>query len=141
MMPTALVFLPQLPLTSNGKVNRRELPEPEMSPRQYIAPRIAIEEVVAGIWESILGIDGVGIEDNYFELGGHSLQATQLLSRVRAALKVEVSLRQLFEAPTIKELAAKIEEARRDNSRLLVFSVSKKKNKYPVPRSIFLPKI
>jgi amino acid adenylation domain-containing protein len=112
MMPAALVFLPQLPLTSNGKVNRRELPEPEMSPGHYVAPRNAIEEVVAGIWESILGIDGVGIEDNYFELGGHSLQATQLLSRVRAALEVEVSLRQLFESPTVAGLARHIEQAR-----------------------------
>ncbi|HEX4963096.1 MAG TPA: amino acid adenylation domain-containing protein [Thermoanaerobaculia bacterium] len=107
MVPSVIVTLPSLPLTPNGKVDRRALPEPEMerSGEEWGAPRSPEEELLAGIWEEVLGIERVGIFDNFFELGGHSLLATQLVSRVREALGATLPLRALFESPTVAGLA------------------------------------
>jgi acyl transferase domain-containing protein len=108
---------------------------------EYRPPENDLEHDLAALWEHLLGIKRIGVDDDFFELGGHSLLATQLFSRLRTDMQISLSLRTVFEAPTVKKLAAKIEETRRDNSGRLVFTVSKKKNKYQVPRSIFLPKI
>jgi amino acid adenylation domain-containing protein len=106
MVPSAFVILESLPLTSNGKIDRRALPAPDFqSEEQYIAPRNPIEEMLSSIWAKVLKIEQVGIHDNFFELGGHSLLATQLISRIRTAFKVEMPLRELFVAPTVAELA------------------------------------
>src|SRR6185312_7234292 len=116
MVPSAFVVLDALPLTSNGKVDRRALPVPGSavggsSSESFAAPRTPLEEVLASIWASVLKLERVGIHDNFFEGGGHSLLATQLISRVRAAVQVDLPLRSLFEAPTVAELSQRVEAA------------------------------
>ncbi|MET0396568.1 MAG: amino acid adenylation domain-containing protein, partial [Longimicrobiaceae bacterium] len=113
LVPAAYVVLEKLPLSANGKVDRRALPAPEPGVGgEHAVPRTATEEVVAGIWAEVLGREGVGVEENFFELGGHSLLATQVVSRAREAFGVEVPLKALFEAPTVRALAGRIEELR-----------------------------
>ena len=114
MVPSAFVMLSALPVTPNGKLNRRALPKPELQPElklTFVAPRTPIEDILANIWASVLRIEQVGVHNNFFELGGHSLLATQVMSRVRDSLAVELQLRSLFEAPTVAELAKYIERA------------------------------
>jgi amino acid adenylation domain-containing protein len=116
MVPSAFVFLDVIPLTSSGKVNRRGLPAPDYSrldlETHYVAPGTPIEEQLASIWAEVLGIDEIGIHDNFFALGGHSLLATRVIARISSALQVDLPLRKLFEAPTIDELANEIETLR-----------------------------
>ena len=114
MVPSALVLLEGLPLTPNGKVDRRALPAPDQIrpelENMYVVPRTPVEEVLAGIWTDILGLEEIGVEDNFFDLGGHSLLATRVISRVRDSFHMEVPLRTIFEAPTIAGLAQLITE-------------------------------
>jgi acyl-coenzyme A synthetase/AMP-(fatty) acid ligase len=109
MVPSAFVVLDALPLTESGKVDRRALPPPDRArpalEAEFIAPRTAIEERLAGLWGNLLALDAVGIHDNFFDLGGHSLLATQMLSRVQETFRCEVSLQVLFDAPTVAGLA------------------------------------
>ncbi|HKP13616.1 MAG TPA: amino acid adenylation domain-containing protein, partial [Blastocatellia bacterium] len=113
MLPSAIVELASLPLTPNGKLDRRALPEPPSAEAASGGgPEGAVEEILAGIWAEVLGVGEVGREANFFDLGGHSLLATQVVSRIRQALQVEVSLRRLFESPTVAGLAAVIAQAR-----------------------------
>ncbi|MCY1022330.1 non-ribosomal peptide synthetase [Pyxidicoccus sp. MSG2] len=116
MVPSAFVLLDALPLTPSGKVDRKALPAPqeEAGREGYVAPRAGLEEVVADIWAPLLGVRRVGAHDNFFELGGHSLLATQVVSRLREVLQRELPVRVLFEAPTIAELARRIESTRDD---------------------------
>ncbi|MBV9773182.1 MAG: non-ribosomal peptide synthetase, partial [Gemmatimonadetes bacterium] len=110
MVPGAFVVLEQLPVTVNGKIDRRALPAPERREEGYVAPRTAMEEVVAGIWAEVLKVEQVGVTENFFELGGHSLLATQVVSRLREMLGVEVKLRAIFEKPTVEALARVVED-------------------------------
>jgi amino acid adenylation domain-containing protein len=121
MVPRAIVALDRLPLNANGKVDRKALPVPEYAADadRYVAPRTPAEEVLAGIWAEVLGVERVGVEESFFELGGHSLLATRLVSRVREVFGVEVPLRALFEGPTVAELAGRVEEMRRAELPLL----------------------
>ncbi|HYH78800.1 MAG TPA: amino acid adenylation domain-containing protein, partial [Longimicrobium sp.] len=111
MVPSAFVVLEALPVTANGKVDRAALPAPDTlgSRGTYVAPRTPAEERMAGIWAEVLGVERAGGEDNFFDLGGHSLLATQLVSRVREAFRTELPLRAVFEAPTLAELAGRVE--------------------------------
>ncbi|MGX9378451.1 non-ribosomal peptide synthase/polyketide synthase [Pseudomonas sp. JQ36] len=108
MVPAHLLFLAQLPVTPNGKVDRKALPAPDASQLQstYIAPQTATQHSVAEIWQAVLKLDRVGLSDNFFELGGHSLLVTQVVSRVRQALNVQVPLRTLFEHSTLEDFVA-----------------------------------
>jgi amino acid adenylation domain-containing protein len=116
MIPSAFVRLKTLPLTSNGKVDRRALPPPPQTRLEpataRAAPRSPLEQTLAAIWSDILGLSGIGIEDDFFALGGHSLLATQLISRLRDAFQVELPLRYIFEARTIARLGEQIETVR-----------------------------
>src|SRR5262249_34095168 len=113
MIPAAYVRLEKLPLTANGKVDRKALPAPEAGAygsNGYEAPIGAMEVAVAGIWTELLKMERVGRQDNFFELGGHSLLATQFVSRVRETFKVELPLRSLFETPRIADLTTTISQ-------------------------------
>jgi amino acid adenylation domain-containing protein/FkbM family methyltransferase len=118
MIPSAFVMLDALPLLPNGKVDRRALPAPEaVRPeleQEFVSPRTPVEEVLAAIWSQILGIERVGIHDNFFDLGGHSLLVTQVVTRARASFKIELPLRSLFERPTLARLAEAVEQALRE---------------------------
>jgi amino acid adenylation domain-containing protein len=117
MIPGAFVMLDALPLTPNGKVDRRALIAPEFQPelqQSLVAPRTPIEEMLASIWADVLKIEQVGVHNNFFELGGHSLLATQVISRIHKTFTVELPLSTLFEAPTITELAERIQIAIRN---------------------------
>jgi amino acid adenylation domain-containing protein/FkbM family methyltransferase len=118
MVPAAFVMLDELPLLANGKLNYKALPRPQEreSLENYKKPRTPIEEILAGIWSDVLKVDHVGIEDNFFVLGGHSLLATQVISRAQAALGAELSLRMLFEEPTIAGFAGCVEWAKKQLS-------------------------
>jgi amino acid adenylation domain-containing protein len=118
MVPNVFVILESLPLTNNGKINRRALPKPDLSSRQhqYIAPRTPTEEMLVQIWAQVLKVEKVGINDNFFELGGHSLLATQLISKIRKVLQVELPLKEVFSAATVAQLADSIEQLKQRNS-------------------------
>jgi len=121
MVPGHFVLLQALPLTVNGKLDRRALPAPEGArpelARAYVAPRTPLERVLAGAWEEALGVDRVGVEDGFFDLGGHSLLATQMISWVRETFEAEVPLRELFERPTVAALASALKAVSPDAER------------------------
>ncbi|MGJ5672511.1 MAG: non-ribosomal peptide synthase/polyketide synthase [Nostochopsis sp.] len=128
MIPNAFVILESLPLTSNGKVDRRALPAPDSysNSDKYIAPRTPIEELLAQIWAQVLKVEQVGIDNNFFELGGHSLLATQLVSRIRNIFQVELPLREFFAAPTVAELAHLIEQLQQQDLELIAPPILKR---------------
>jgi len=116
MIPSVFVPLESLPLTPNGKVDRaalarRELPEAEgAAAGEFVAPRTPVEEMLAAIWRQVLGVERLGVHEDFFALGGHSLLAAQLMSRVERAFGVAVPMRRLFERPTVAQLAALVTE-------------------------------
>jgi amino acid adenylation domain-containing protein len=115
MVPNAFVILEALPLTTNGKIDRRALPPPNLDiSDKYVAPSTPIEEILVNIWSEVLKVEKVGINDNFFELGGHSLLATQLVAQIRDRLKIELPLRQLFNTATLAELAQGIEQLKQE---------------------------
>ncbi|HEV2735650.1 MAG TPA: condensation domain-containing protein, partial [Longimicrobiaceae bacterium] len=135
MVPAALVVLDAFPLTPSGKVDRRALPEPEAAGDAGAAPSTPVEEVLAGIWAEVLGVERVGAGESFFALGGQSLLATQVVSRVRQVFAVELPLRAVFEAPTVHELAERVEEARRGEGAAPVPPVARVEHDGPVPLS------
>ena len=122
MVPAAFVALPALPLTENGKVDRRALPAPGGSRPDldgaFVAPRTEVEAQVAAIWAAVLDLDEVGVHDNFFDLGGHSLLATRAVSRLRETFGVDLPLRPLFENPTVAGLAETVAAALLDDQRV-----------------------
>jgi amino acid adenylation domain-containing protein/non-ribosomal peptide synthase protein (TIGR01720 family) len=113
MVPAVCVVLDALPLTVNGKVDRRALPEPDMPAREYVAPRTPVEEALADVWASVLGLEQVGVLDNFFELGGDSILTIQVVAKARDA-GLALSSKNLFEAPTIAGLAGLVVPAGED---------------------------
>jgi amino acid adenylation domain-containing protein len=114
MVPAAFVVLDALPLTANGKVDRQALPAPDQARppacESFVAPRTSTEELLLGIWACLLKVESIGIHDNFFALGGHSLLAVQVMSRLRKVFQVDVTLRALFDAPTVAALARHVEK-------------------------------
>jgi len=127
MVPAAFVLLPKIPLTPNGKIDRKALPAPEQAQAQtqtYVAPATPTEEAVASIWAEVLRRDRISTNDNFFDLGGHSLMATQVISRIREHFRVELAMRVLFEKPTIQAVSQAVEMAQplEDDSAILPVS-------------------
>ncbi|GLZ78274.1 hypothetical protein Afil01_30810 [Actinorhabdospora filicis] len=111
MVPAHYILLETIPLTPNNKVDYRALPEPELGgEREFVAPESFPEQVLAGIWRDILGVERVGAGDNFFALGGHSLRAVAMLAGLGQACGVELSVQDVFEAPVLADLAARVEE-------------------------------
>ena len=137
MVPAAYVLLDEMPLTPNGKVDRKALPAPERtrSGAEYEAGRTPVEQVVASIWGETLGVERVGAQDNFFELGGHSLLATRVISRLREAFRVEVPVRELFEWPTVAGLATRIEAGMKESRGLLAPPITRAERGGEVPLS------
>ena len=100
MVPSFFVYLDKIPLTPNGKIDRKALPTPDLSLRlvgdEYVAPQSQIEQELASIWSEVLKIEKIGIHDNFFKLGGHSLLATQVISRIRHTYNIDIPLRALL---------------------------------------------
>lgn len=115
MIPSAIVALERMPITANGKLDRRALPAPEIdayASRAHESPQGEVEQIVAEMWRELLHIDPIGRHDNFFELGGHSLLAMQVTVRVRSVFSVELSINSVFEFPTLRQLAAQVEQLR-----------------------------
>ena len=130
MIPTAFVQLEQMPLTPNGKINRKALPAPDYSVTEidFTPPTTPTQQQLAQIWSQILKLDHIGIHNNFFELGGHSLLATQIISRIRQELAIELPIRTIFESPTINQLAEKIETENQTVDSRTIQPVTKKEN-------------
>ncbi|WP_157108499.1 non-ribosomal peptide synthetase, partial [Aldersonia kunmingensis] len=109
MVPSAIVLVDAIPLTANGKLDRKALPAPMLETKAYRALSTPIEEIVAGVFADVLDLPQVGADDDFFELGGNSLIATRVVSRIGAALDTEVGVRLLFEASSVEALAAQLE--------------------------------
>ena len=139
MIPSALVFVKEIPLTRHGKVDRLALPAPEeveQSERAgVLAPSTPVEEIVVGIWREVLKGARVSLDENFFEIGGHSLLATQVISRIRKAFSIEMPLRTLFERPTVRELSGKIEEAMRAGQSVHCPGINRASRAGPIPLS------
>jgi acyl carrier protein len=115
MVPLTYVVLQSIPLSPNGKVDYRQLPDPEselQEQRTYVAPRDETEEVLCRIWQEVFQLERIGVDDDFFELGGHSLPAMQIASRIRRKFEIAIPLVELFRAPTISKLRVRIEEYR-----------------------------
>jgi len=138
MVPAAMMVLPRLPLTANGKVDRRNLPEPPVElahGKEYAAPQSPTEALIAGLWGEVLRRDAVGLDDNFFDLGGHSLLATQVVSRMRRSLEIDVQLRSMFDAPTVRQMAAIVDRARREGDSVLPPPLVRVPRDQPLPLS------
>jgi amino acid adenylation domain-containing protein len=109
MVPSAFVFLDRLPLTANGKLDRRALPAPEKPTDQRVQPQTAIERTLVNIWRTVLGVDWIGVDDNFFELGGDSLTALRVVNQLRELIGNRASLALVHRAPTVAQLAKQLE--------------------------------
>jgi acyl carrier protein len=111
MVPAACVPLERLPLTANGKLDRRALPRPKVVSNPQALPRPGVEQAIAEIWQEVLGVPSVGLDDSFFDLGGHSLSLVQVHGKMRALLTVDLPVTKLFQYPTIRSLARHLTES------------------------------
>ncbi|UNY98318.1 amino acid adenylation domain-containing protein [Zhouia spongiae] len=137
MVPSLFVSLEAMPLTSNGKIDKKALPDPQgnlQMTNEYVPPKTEIEKNLAIIWQELLGVEKVGINDNFFELGGHSLIATQVLLRIRKDLKLELPLKVFIDSPTIAKLCDKLVDFNTNIEQLpeLVFNDEDKYKPFPL---------
>lgn len=112
MVPSAYVQMEELPLNHNGKVDRKNLPQPDMTTteQEYVGPRNSTEETLCQLWQEVLQRERVGVHDNFFNIGGHSLLAARVAARMRQSFKIDIPLRRLFESPTISQLAQSVDQ-------------------------------
>ena len=134
MVPGSLIFLPSLPLTSNGKLDYKALPEPNAlaladANDDCILPSTDLEKTLCSMWSEVLDVDTIGINQNFFELGGHSLVATQLISRIRVKFSIELSITSLFDEPTVEGLAKIITEKQTKQEQITITPILKAKKK------------
>lgn len=135
-VPSSFVTLEAIPLTSNGKVDRQALLALRSEPgRSITAPRTVTEELLSSLWENLLNVEQVGVEDNFFYLGGHSLSATQLMSRISDTFKLDLPLQSLFEGPTVVALAARIDAALRNEPSCVTVPIRSASAEGPYPVS------
>lgn len=115
MVPSIFMQIPAIPVNQNGKVNRRLLPIPDLSGSRntYTAPRNENEKIMADIWQEVLGIDRVGIEDDFFDLGGHSLKASMLINKVKKVFQVEIAFKDVFDNPILKDFVVLVNNGRK----------------------------
>jgi acyl carrier protein len=113
-VPSAFVRLESMPLTANGKLDRGALPVPDfaVTQKQFVAPRSAVEGELEAIWREVLGVNRVGIHDNFFALGGHSLTATRLAAQIRDRFQTDLPIRTIFETKSLAEMARAVEIAK-----------------------------
>jgi amino acid adenylation domain-containing protein len=142
MVPSAFVLLDQMPLLSNGKVNLEALPAPEYSRQvleeEYVAPRNEVEQALATIFAEVLSLEKIGVNDNFFLLGGHSLSATQVITRLRETMQIDVPLRQIFESPTVSGLAKVVEEFKTQSQEEEIEVISRESDEEDEPLSALL---
>src|ERR1044072_2886747 len=140
MVPSVFMVIDKLPLTASGKVDKRALPEAEMSrdelAGEYEGPRTVTEEILVGIWKEVLTLERIGIHDNFFELGGHSLLATQVIARMPQTFPVEIALRSIFEQPTIAGLAGLIETGLKNEPSSDEAGIERVRRDGPLPLSV-----
>ncbi|HET6978706.1 MAG TPA: amino acid adenylation domain-containing protein [Pyrinomonadaceae bacterium] len=136
MVPNSFVMLERMPLTNNGKVNRKALPEPDsLRPELvegYVAPRTHVEQQLSEIWSSMLGIEHIGVNDSFFELRGNSLLATQFVSTVREQFQIELPLRVIFDSPTVAGIARHIDTTTQPESSALVINPVSREHDLPL---------
>lgn len=135
MVPTSFVLMDSFPLTPNGKLDRAALPEPEATrdeSRAYVAPRNEIEARLAQVWERVMGIERIGVTDNFFDLGGHSLLAVRLFSEIMRVFGSSIPLAAIFQSPTIAELAPLLEGERVSGSGRSLVAIQPRGTKPPL---------
>jgi len=139
MIPQLFIELDELPVTPNGKIDRKALPQPadvnSGSDTEYVAAEDEIEKSIVAIWESIIGINGIGVNDDFFAIGGHSLLATQVISRIKNDFDIELPLRTLFDAPSVAKLAVHVKKLSGHTESSSVQRIEKNKGTTPVALS------
>ncbi|HEU5383704.1 MAG TPA: amino acid adenylation domain-containing protein [Ktedonobacteraceae bacterium] len=139
MLPSACIFLEAFPLAPNGKVDRQALPAPDRAKfgltTPFVAPRTPLEELITGIWARALGVEHVGIHDNFFSLGGNSLAALRAIAQIRASCQIELPLSYLFERPTVSDLSEIIETGNAEQSGQHIDSIPRVARDQPLPLS------
>jgi len=135
MVPAQLIRLDVMPLGPSGKVDRRALPEPVWQVREHVEPQTALQQQIAGIWRTVLGVPRIGLRDDFFALGGHSLLATQIISRTRQACDVELALRTLFEASELGDFVEQVRLIQASGQRNQQTAIGKVDRRQPVPLS------
>nr|WP_276540155.1 non-ribosomal peptide synthetase [Paenibacillus dendritiformis] len=134
MVPSCFVQLEHMPLTSNGKIDRKALPAPDGSMQtgaDYVAPRTALEAELAQIWQEVLGLSRIGVKDNFFDIGGHSLRATTLVAKLHKEMGIEMPLREVFQYPTIEQMAEVI-TGKEHHAAYRPIPIAEERSYYPV---------